>query len=264
MQNVIVNDAIIPIAAIAAEAQNHPAPSPDLAWSAAAQALAVRELLLQEARRLDLRAGAETDAQGRRESDEDALIRILLERELKLPKADEAACRRYYENNRTRFRSLDLYEAAHILFAASRDDEEAYFGAVARAEIVLDLLKENPQVFDAIAREQSACPSGKSGGQLGQIARGDTVPEFETFLCNLEEGQLCPVPVRTRFGVHVLRLDHRIEGRQLPFEAIEAQIATYLEDTSFRRAVAQYIAILAGRARIEGVDFAGASSPLVQ
>ncbi|NCO17517.1 MAG: peptidase, partial [Alphaproteobacteria bacterium] len=51
-----VNGEVIPAAAIAAEAQNHPAPpgKPGLAWRAAARALAVRALLLQEARRLGL------------------------------------------------------------------------------------------------------------------------------------------------------------------------------------------------------------------
>ena len=74
--------------------------------------------------------------------------------------------------------------------------------------------------------ELSACPSAAQGGHLGQISRGQTVPEFETFLYNLEVGQICPVPVKTRFGYHVLRLDRRIEGRQLPFEAVSDRIVT--------------------------------------
>ena len=48
--------------AIARETQNHPAAKPIDAWLAAARALVVRELLLQEARRL----GIEAVAGGRR------------------------------------------------------------------------------------------------------------------------------------------------------------------------------------------------------
>ena len=51
MEDIRINGASIPQAAILAEAQNHPAATPDAALSAAAEALAVRELLLQEARR---------------------------------------------------------------------------------------------------------------------------------------------------------------------------------------------------------------------
>jgi peptidyl-prolyl cis-trans isomerase C len=72
------------------------------------------------------------------------------------------------------------------------------------------------------------------------------------------------VPVETRYGVHVLRLDAREDGRQLPFEAVQERIADYLQQQSWNRAVAQYISILAGKARIEGLRMAAASSPLVQ
>ena len=53
LPEVCVNGEIIAAERIAAEAQNHPAPhgKPGLAWKAAARALAVRTLLLQEARR---------------------------------------------------------------------------------------------------------------------------------------------------------------------------------------------------------------------
>jgi peptidyl-prolyl cis-trans isomerase C len=110
----------------------------------------------------------------------------------------------------------------------------------------------------------SACPSAAQGGNLGQITPGQTVPEFETFLYNLEEGQICPVPVKTRFGYHVLRLDRRIEGRQLPFEAVRDKIAEYLREHVWRRAISQYLQLLVGEAEIRGIELNGASSPLVQ
>jgi peptidyl-prolyl cis-trans isomerase C len=48
--DVVVNDDTIPSAAIAAEAQNHTGPreKPGIAWRKAAQALAIRALLLQD------------------------------------------------------------------------------------------------------------------------------------------------------------------------------------------------------------------------
>jgi peptidyl-prolyl cis-trans isomerase C len=131
--------------------------------------------------------------------------------------------------------------------------------AAALAEVVAA-----PQRFGDLARELSACPSAAQGGNLGQITRGQTVPEFETFLYNLEPGQICPVPVKTRFGYHVLRLDRRIEGRQLPFEAVKDKIAEYLREHVWRRAVSQYLQLLVGQAEIRGIALNGASTPLVQ
>ncbi len=264
MHPITVNDTAIAPDAIAAEAQNHPADTPDQALEAAATALVVRELLLQRARQLGLEPEPAEDSDGRRETDEEALIRQLLDREVSTPQADEATCRRYYDNNRRRFRGPDLFEAAHILIAADPNDEAAYAAATARAEAIITALESSPSDFAALARAHSDCSSAAQGGNLGQVARGQTVSEFETFLFNLEDGQLCPVPVKSRYGVHVLRLDRRIDGRDLPFEHVRERIAGYLAEASWRRAVAQYIRLLAGQAEIRGIKIDAATDPLVQ
>ena len=115
---VSVNGVVVPRDASAREVQHHPAPSPAAGWKEAARALAVRELLLQEAMRLDVTAAALDDGEGRRETDDEARIRALIEREVTIPAPDAESCRRYYEQNRRRFRSTDIYEAAHILIPA--------------------------------------------------------------------------------------------------------------------------------------------------
>ncbi|PZW38913.1 peptidyl-prolyl cis-trans isomerase C [Humitalea rosea] len=260
---VAVNEAIIANADIAREVQNHKAASPVIAWEAATRALVVRELLSQRARALNLVPEPRSE-NGLRETDEEALIRMLLEAEVKTPSAEDADCRRYYLANQARFRSPDLYEPLHILFKAARDDKAAYAQAVTQAEIVLAEVQAFPERFESIAKALSACPSSSEGGRLGQVARGDTTPEFEAALLPLTAGQTCPEVVRTRYGVHVLRLDRKDDGAVLPFEQVRDRIASYLEASSSRRAAAQYLTVLAGQARISGFDIAGATSPLVQ
>jgi peptidyl-prolyl cis-trans isomerase C len=266
-----VNGVAIPAAAIDAEIQYHPADSLDAARRAAARALVIRALLLQEAARRGIAEPdpAEADAHGAPESREDGLIRTVLARALRLPDADDAACRRYYENHRKRFRSPDLYEGAHILFAAAPDDATARAAAKAQAEAALARLAGEPAAFGALAGELSACPSGKVEGRLGQIARGDTAPELETFMFALEEGQICPLPVATRYGFHVIRLDRKVEGRELPYQVAAPRIAAYLAEQAWRRAASQFVQLLVGQAAIEGatpdqLGLAGADSPLVQ
>lgn len=51
-----------------------------------------------------------------------------------------------------------------------------------RAEQALNELSREPERFAAMAQELSNCPSGKHAGNLGQIGRGDSVPEFERAL----------------------------------------------------------------------------------
>lgn len=264
LERVSVGGVEISPADIAAEAQNHPAPSPELAWAAAAEALVVRRLLLDEADRLGMVATELTDADGRMLAPDDARIEALLEQEVKTPSADEATARRYYDRHPERFTSPLIVEAEHILFAASPDDDLASGLAMGDARNVIRKLQEDPNLFADLAREHSACPSKESGGNLGQIGPGQTVEPFEAALFALNEGQLCEQPVRTRFGVHVIRAGRRVEGRQLPFELVRDKIAAYLEEASWRRAVSQYLSILGSKADVEGIALAYADGPLVQ
>jgi peptidyl-prolyl cis-trans isomerase C len=237
---------------ISREAQNHHAETPAAAWTEAAQALVVRQLLVQEARRLGLSPEPATDGQGRRETDEEALIRGLVEREVITPTPDEASCRRYYEQNRQKFRSSDLYEAAHILIAANPNDPKQVAEKRKSALALIEILARDPSSFADAARVYSACSSREHGGNLGQISRGQTVAEFEEGLSRLTPGFIAHEPIHTRYGFHVVRLDRKIEGEALAYELVAKRIADYLDETCRRRAVAQYIGILAGQARIDG------------
>jgi peptidyl-prolyl cis-trans isomerase C len=258
--DVRVNGVAIPRGAIAREVQYHPSQTPIAAWKEAARALVVRELLLQEAQRLEITAEPESDAQGRRETEEEALIRGLFEREVKTPEPDRETCRRYYDRNRRRFRSSDIYEASHILFAASKTDARGYAQARAAADETLAQLRREPERFAELAHVHSTCPSAAQGGNLGQISPGQTTPEFERALRELAPGTIRHQPVATRYGFHIVRLDRKHDGRELTFDLIADRIADHLRESVQRRAIAQYIARLVSAARIDGIDLATAEA----
>ncbi len=259
MNAILINGVEIPERAVLAEMQHHPAGDAEQATRQAAEALALRELLVQEARRL----GVESPPGGD-ETPEEAAIRCLIEREVAVPRADEPTCRRYFGANRRRFCSPAAFEAEHILYSAAPDDAAARLAARGRAQSALECVLGNPALFEKIARTESDCPSREQGGRLGSVQRGDVEPVFETFLMSLSDGEICGQVVETKFGFHVIRLARKLPGRELPFEHVRERIAQYLEDRAWATAVRQYMSILAGRARIEGVALNAAVSPLVQ
>ncbi|KZK77830.1 putative peptidyl-prolyl cis-trans isomerase Cbf2 precursor [Pseudovibrio sp. W64] len=261
--DVSVNGVQISEQNILAEAQNHPAENPGQAVQAAARALVVRELLLQQAKALNIEAAPEQMDDGS-ETPEDAAIRELIEQEVEIPTASKDECQRYYENNRTRFSSEPIYEASHILFAAGSEQHTARSIAKARAHDVIKLLQDKPEAFADLALEYSACPSKETGGNLGQLTKGSTVSEFEKALQSMHAGQMTGEPVETKFGYHIIFLNRKIEGNTLPFEHVEETIRAWLEAASWSKAVSQYITILAGSAEIKGIDLLGSDSPLVQ
>jgi len=253
-----VNGVEIATQAIAQELQYHPAASRDEAVYLAVQALVLRELLQQRIGELGLVVRAEAG-----ESEEEAATRVLIEREVPLPLADEDACRTYYEGNVQRFFSAPLLAVRHVLLACPADDAEARSLAREQALELLGQLQQAPQRFADLALQYSACPSKAQGGALGQISKGQTVAEFERQLFRLPVG-LCMQPLESRYGYHLAFIDQRIDGEPLPYEAVAGSIRAELNQRVWQIGVAQYLQNLVGAASIEGIHMQGAETPLMQ
>jgi Parvulin-like peptidyl-prolyl isomerase len=228
----------------------------DVAGLPSPEAAAVHELLRQRA----VATGLVTDDADR--STVDGAIERLLEREVKTPEPTEVECRRFYDAHTALFVSGELVAARHILFQVTPGTPVPALRA--KAESVLGELLNAPERFEAVARECSNCPSAQHGGNLGQVQRGEMVPEFEQVMFGGTwtgiHGQL----VKTRFGFHILAVDRRAPGRQAPFEAVRQQVAERLRATVLERALAQYVRVLAGQADVRGVELGGTPTPLVR
>lgn len=255
--DVVVNGEIIPSALIAAEAQNHSAPKdkPGIAWRRAAQALAIRTLLLQEARRRGLRPDPMDLGSGRSEAEDEALIRALLDEALCPEPVTEDAIRAEWGKDPARYRSAPLWDVSHILCACDPRDEARRCAAEARAKAVLARLDGTPEAFAAAARD-SDCGSKAAGGHLGQIGPGDTVPEFEEVLRGLSEGGITPAPVLSRYGWHIIRLNALAPGQVLPFESVRPRLAEALEKAAWARASRDFVMGIAKGAEIAGASLA--------
>jgi peptidyl-prolyl cis-trans isomerase C len=252
---IVVEGVEIPEFLIAEEVQNHPSLSAADARLAAGKALAVKALLLHRADELGLAPHPQTDEAGREETDEEALIRGVLDAEIDIDPPSLAECRRVYDAQRARFKTPTLIEAAHILVEPKSDDADGWRIAWRIAQDAAEQLSARPAMFAAMAKTLSDCPSREVGGSLGQLGPGDVVGEIETALASLEPGLVLAQPVRSRFGWHILKLDRRIEGRELPFDYVEDKIRLHLESRAWTAAATQYVSELADRARAKGVAF---------
>jgi peptidyl-prolyl cis-trans isomerase C len=252
---VSVNGVVIEADAIAQESAHH-ADEPD-PRAAASRALVVRELLRQRARQEGLLAPqAPLD---------DEAVDALLERELKVPSPTREDCERYYARHPRQFRRNDIVYASHILFALVERMPLAPLRQ--RAEDTLRRALGAPETFEALAREFSNCPSAALGGSLGQLLRGDSVPEFERALFDNDATGILPRLVSTRFGFHIVRVERRVPGQTVPLDEALADIAAFLDGQVRQKAMRQFVQVLAAAARIEGLapdSFGNANGPLVQ
>ncbi|TAN07548.1 MAG: peptidylprolyl isomerase [Rhodanobacteraceae bacterium] len=190
-----------------------------------------------------------------------AIERTLAE-DVPVPDPSEDECRRWYAANKKHYRSGDLVNARHILFQVTPKVSVPAIRAF--AEATLKEIRAKPELFEERARKNSNCPSGANGGNLGQIQRGQMVAEFDKAIFETKTTGVLPALVKTRYGFHIVSVDQRIQGQQLPYEAVRAQVAKELRQRSEARALSQYVQVLAGHADIEGVELNATASPLLQ
>ncbi len=254
--DLVVNGEVVPHAQIAAETQNHSGPSgkPGIVWRKAANALAVRTLLLQQARRQEITPTLLDMGQDRVESEEEALIRALLEQTITVEPPKEIDIQKEWQRNQDRFRAPDLWEVSHILIACDPKDDAARHAASDHAQSILNTVLKDPGRFAELARSHSACGSASVGGFLGQISPGDTMSEFETALRDLETGDITQTAVLTRHGWHIIRMDGFARGAPLPFETVRPRIADALQKASWVAKAQAYVSQLVTSAEITGAD----------
>ncbi len=221
---------------------------------AAAEALVMRQALLAATRQAGFIA--------HNPNEEDAIIDRLLAQEVSVPTPTEEECRRYYNHHLENFRMGDLVAVSHILFQVT--PTVPLDALRIKAQEILKQVLKTPERFAELAHVYSNCSSSELGGSLGQLARGQTVPEFERKIFSLPPNQVAPRLIETRFGLHIVRIEQRIEGYTLPFEQMRDKLAAYLTERARLAGLKQYLKILLGRVSIDGIDLEGASTPLVQ
>jgi peptidyl-prolyl cis-trans isomerase SurA len=115
---------------------------------------------------------------------------------------------RYLADNREKLETGLSFEARHILFLPEAGKgEDAWEAARRKAEHVYALLLEG-QDFAGLARQYSEDGSGKDGGSLGVLKRGELTPEIEQAILALQPGE-SSTPFRSKVGYHLFHLDSK-------------------------------------------------------
>ena len=157
-------------------------------------------------------------------------VNVMLKDELE-PKiaVSDADRKKFYDENRARFRQDDAVHASHILIRTPENaDAAAKAKAKTQADDLLAQVKKGAD-FAGLARKHSQDPgSAPNGGDLGFFSKGQMVPAFEQAAFGLKPGETSGV-VETPFGYHIIRVSEFKAGRDLGFEEVKGQIEEYLK-----------------------------------
>ena len=240
LPEIIVNGIRITQSELADELQYHPADSLADAIQQAGQALVIKSLLIEQ-----------LDGQPLPGAEQEQAISALLEKNVNPDPVTDQECRQYFNSNHERFATAPLMQVQHILLAAAKDDINTRLKQKTKAEELLEQLKTEPTRFTELAASISDCPSKAEGGMLGQISKGQTVPEFERQLFRLDKG-LHYAPIESRYGYHLVNVIDKVDGRSMAYEQCADRVHNLLSQRRYQQAVKDYVTTLVMDAHVEG------------
>jgi peptidyl-prolyl cis-trans isomerase D len=123
------------------------------------------------------------------------------------PAVTDAEVRRYYEENRDRFRRTEgaRLKVAYVPLTITEADRQA---TVQRARALKAEIAAGADFAEVAAANSDDESNKDQGGDLGTFSRGQMVPAFDSVAFSLPVGQVSE-PVITQFGVHLVRVDER-------------------------------------------------------
>jgi peptidyl-prolyl cis-trans isomerase D len=170
----------------------------------------------------------------------------------------------YYDQHRDEFRVPEQVKVSHILIKTplpapgQKEDEKGIAEARAKAEDVLKQVKAGGD-FAKLAEKYSDDPgSAKSGGELGWIGRGRTVPEFEKTAFSLGKGQTSDL-VKSSYGFHIIRVEDKQEAHLKTLAEVKSEIEEKVKQQKAAQATEAAASALLSLARNDGLDKAAAA-----
>ncbi|CAN1495392.1 SurA Parvulin-like peptidyl-prolyl isomerase [Methylophilaceae bacterium] len=108
---------------------------------------------------------------------------------------------------------------------------------------------ENGIKFEDLAKQYSEDPSANNGGDLGWINPGDTVPEFEKIMKQLNANQISD-PIKTPFGWHLIQVLER-RSQDMSKESARMQVRQQIKMRKSEEAYQDWLQELRDRSFVE-------------
>jgi peptidyl-prolyl cis-trans isomerase C len=173
----------------------------------------------------------------------DLVLKAWLGKESQDIKVTEADARKFYNDNKYKFKVPDQVKARHILV---KEESEA-------KKIIAELKKNknSKDKFIELAKSKSIGPSAAKGGDLGFFAQDRMVPEFAKAAFALKNGEVTKTPVKTEYGYHVIMTEDRKKAKTVSFEEVKDNIIKTLKVKNFEDKVMKTTENLKKKAKID-------------
>ena len=139
---------------------------------------------------------------------------------------------RYYEAHKKDYERPGTVKVRQIMLKLDSDaPEEISKVVLERIADVRARLKKGED-FEKTAKQVSEDPTAADGGDLGEVEPAKLLSEFEEPLSKMKDGEVSE-PIRTKMGVHLLKLDKRVDAGHQP----ESELAPQIKDKLYNEAL---------------------------
>lgn len=142
---------------------------------------------------------------------------------VKASSISSAEAQKWYEENAARFEQKEEVKVAHILVPLAEDASAAEVKKAGEQVAKIEAEIKSGKSFAAVADEHNGPNAAGPGGELGWVKRSMTVKPFEDAAFALDAGKIS-APVRTQFGLHIIKVEEKKAGGLPPFKQVEAQV----------------------------------------
>ncbi len=179
---------------------------------------------------------------------EELLVNMWMKTQMDNAIVSDSEAKEFYTKNEAKFMQQETVHARHILL---KEEKEAQAIIDEMKALKGDALKTK---FIELATAKSTGPSGPKGGDLGNFAKGQMVPEFSKAVWELDVGKITAKPVKTQFGYHVIYLEGKNEAKTTPYEVVKDKIIASLKQQQFAAKITEMAKELRSKATIVDVS----------
>jgi parvulin-like peptidyl-prolyl isomerase len=152
--------------------------------------------------------------------------------------ATDAELRERYDREKERFRLPERARLREIVIVRPTDPAQNE-KAAKRAEQIAAQARTTSD-FAKLAMTTSEVSTKDKGGDLGEVARGELLPELDKAVFNAQAGAILG-PIQTKAGWHVLKVEARYPSEIPAFESVKDKLRKDASDETFQRDLKAYL-----------------------
>lgn len=178
---------------------------------------------------------------------QDLALEVWMQKQLEDTKIPESEVKKFYEDNKDKFRRPEIIKARHILVKDKGNAEEII-------ETLEKTKKGETRVEEFVeisSKESIDKAAAQNGGELGWFDKNQMVPEFTKAAFALKPGEISSKPVKTQFGYHIIMVEEKKPESTVTFAEAKKGIEERLKVEKFRENVSAKAESLRKSAKIE-------------